>query len=214
MAVAAAVEAVPVGLAGGDLDRGGAAERGVGAFVAQSVGVVAGGDEELTGGVVADAVHGDERGGDVVEDRLDVPVEFSDLEARALANGVRPTRAITRRAVGCRGDGRAPSGSDGDLLLEGQAAELGADPVRGGVDEAVQLVRCRVRAFIAPARATRSWRRASTGPVPVLGITMASPASTARAAASASTGSDFPRRRRCWRLGRFTSTTCAPRGLR
>ena len=54
-----------------------------------------------------------------------------------------------------------------------------------------------VRAFIAPARATRSWRSASTGPVPVLGITVASPARTARAAASASTGSDLPRRRRC-----------------
>jgi hypothetical protein len=34
-----------------------AAERGVGTFVAEPVGVVAGGDEELAGGVVADAVH-------------------------------------------------------------------------------------------------------------------------------------------------------------
>ena len=97
MAVAAAVEAVPVGLAGGDLDRGGAAERGVGAFVAQSVGVVAGGDEELTGGVVADAVHGDERGGDVVEDRLDVPVEFSDLERERSPTACDRRERITRR---------------------------------------------------------------------------------------------------------------------
>ena len=67
--------------------------------MAEPVGVVAGGDEELAGGVVADAVHGDERGGDVVEDRLDVPVEFSDLDARGLASGVRRTRArnATRR---------------------------------------------------------------------------------------------------------------------
>jgi Berberine and berberine like len=42
--------------------------------VAQPLGVVAGGDEELAGGVVADAVHGDERGGDLIEDRLDAPV--------------------------------------------------------------------------------------------------------------------------------------------
>jgi hypothetical protein len=80
VAIAAAVEPMPVGLAGGDLDRGRAAERGVGTFVAQPLGVVAGGDEELPGGVVADTVHGDERGGDVIENGFDAPVECSDLD--------------------------------------------------------------------------------------------------------------------------------------
>src|SRR5207244_1742806 len=43
-----------------------------------------------------------------------------------------------------------------------------------------------VRAFIAPVLATRIWRSASTGPSPALGNAVASPASTRRAAHSAS----------------------------
>ena len=53
-----------------------------------------------------------------------------------------------------------------------------------------------VRAFMAPWRATRNWRTDSIGPSPDFGITVASPASTARAAASASTVSVLPLRRR------------------
>src|SRR6266536_5512571 len=64
-----------------------------------------------------------------------------------------------------------------------------------------------VRAFMALARATRSTRSISTCPVPALGRTVASPACTARAAASASRGSDLPRRRRAARSGRLTATT-------
>jgi hypothetical protein len=55
-----------------------------------------------------------------------------------------------------------------------------------------------VRAFIAVARATRSERIISTCPLPALGV---APwwAWTARAAASASKGSDLPRRHRAGR---------------
>jgi hypothetical protein len=63
-----------------------------------------------------------------------------------------------------------------------------------------------VRALIALARATRSERIISTCPSPALGM-LPSRAWTARAAASASIGSDLPRRRRAWRSGRLTSTT-------
>ena len=56
-------------------------------------------------------------------------------------------------------------------------------------------------------RATRSTRIASTGPVLVLACVDASPDDAARAAATASTGSLLPRRRRFCRLGRSTSTT-------
>jgi hypothetical protein len=53
--VAAAVEPMPVGLAGGRLDRAGPAQCGEGRLVAKPVGVVAGGDEHGGGAVRADA---------------------------------------------------------------------------------------------------------------------------------------------------------------
>ena len=67
-----------------------------------------------------------------------------------------------------------------------------------------------VRALTAVARATRSERIISTIPSPVLGMTVTSPACTARAAASASEGSDLPCRRRADRSGRLTSSTTWP----
>jgi hypothetical protein len=71
-----------------------------------------------------------------------------------------------------------------------------------------------VRARIAVARATRSERIISTCPVPALGATVAWPACTARAAASASSGSDLPRRRRAARSQRLTSKTTWPLAAR
>ena len=58
--------------------------------------------------------------------------------------------------------------------------------------------------------ARRSTRRHSTIPSRDFGVLVACPARTARAAASASTVSDFPFERRSCRLGRFTSTTSWP----
>src|SRR5437764_194059 len=54
---------------------------------------------------------------------------------------------------------------------------------------------------MAPLRATRSCRSASTGPVAAFGVALARPDSTARAAASASPGSDLPWGRLTWRVG-------------
>lgn len=53
--VAAAVEAATGGLAGGRLDRIDAAQRGEGGLAVQSVGVVAGGDEQCCRAVGVDA---------------------------------------------------------------------------------------------------------------------------------------------------------------
>ena len=58
--VAAAVQAVPVGAARGNRDGRGAAQAGEGAFGAQPGGVVSGGDEQLPGGIDADARQGDQ----------------------------------------------------------------------------------------------------------------------------------------------------------
>ena len=84
-----------------------------------------------------------------------------------------------------------------------RAARSGRSPPRPGSPSAA----C-VRALIADRRAKRSMRIASsTPPSCPLGAPTASPARTARAAASASCRVHLPRRRRHWRFGRFTSTT-------
>jgi hypothetical protein len=67
-----------------------------------------------------------------------------------------------------------------------------------------------VRAFSAVSRAIFKCRTISTSPFPDLGDVLASPARTARAAASASIVSLLPYRRRSLRFGRSTSTTRHP----
>jgi hypothetical protein len=71
-----------------------------------------------------------------------------------------------------------------------------------------------VFALSAPILATRSARMASMGPVAIFGALVASPESTARVAASASTGSDLPPARRSRRSGRGTSSTRTSRSMR
>jgi hypothetical protein len=71
-------------------------------------------------------------------------------------------------------------------------------------------LRARTRSLRALERATRSTRMDSTLPFRVLARLLARPDSAARAASTASRGSDFPARRRSCRLGRSTSTTRMP----
>jgi hypothetical protein len=74
-----------------------------------------------------------------------------------------------------------------------------------------------VLAFIAERRAARRALIISTSPSPLLGTPDDSPAKTARAAASASEGSDFWRLRREPRrlcFGRSTSSTSIPLALK
>jgi hypothetical protein len=65
----------------------------------------------------------------------------------------------------------------------------------------------RVRSLRALSRTSLNTGNDSTAPVRVFASTEASPDNAARAAAIASAGSDFPRRRRTCRFGRSTSTT-------
>src|SRR5215218_3710811 len=67
-----------------------------------------------------------------------------------------------------------------------------------------------VVALTALLRAIVNARQASTAPSRFFGTALACPASTARAAASASTGSLLPLRRRFARSGRLTSMTVTP----
>jgi len=84
LAVAAAVQPVPVGAAGGDGYRGGSAEPGEGGFRAQPVRVVPGGDQELPGGVHADAGQRDEFGSGGGDQRGELRVQVVDLGLRRL----------------------------------------------------------------------------------------------------------------------------------
>jgi hypothetical protein len=62
LAVAAAVESVAVGAARGRGDGGGAAQVGEGGLAMEPLGVVAGGDQQLPGGVDPDPGQGDQGG--------------------------------------------------------------------------------------------------------------------------------------------------------
>src|SRR5271165_4760507 len=66
------------------------------------------------------------------------------------------------------------------------------------------------RAWRAERLATTSTRMASTPPSLDLHAPAARPLMTARAASTASRGSDLPWLRRAWRFGRLTSTTSTP----
>jgi MFS family permease len=71
-------------------------------------------------------------------------------------------------------------------------------------------MRALTRAWRAERLATTSTRMASTAPSLDLGLPVARPPRAARAASTASRGSDLPLRRRFWRFGRSTSMTSTP----
>src|SRR5690242_9824906 len=77
--VAAAVEAMAVGLAGRGWDRADAAEGCETGFGVQALGVVAGREEQLRGGLVADRVLGHEVRSKLLDDGGDHAVEVGDL---------------------------------------------------------------------------------------------------------------------------------------
>ena len=64
----------------------------------EPVGVVAGGDEQLPCGVIADAVHGEQTWGDVVEDRADVGSECSSFFVEAAPAASDAAQCATCRA--------------------------------------------------------------------------------------------------------------------
>ena len=213
LAVAAAVEPPAGDLARRRLDGRDAAQVRPRRFRAQPLGVVAGGDEQGGGGVDADAVHleqaGRGRGDERCEQRVDGG-EFSSSRAStrrprmrmavlvAVMTGSPPGRGRSAAATPPRWSRLTPAQSIPQLVGRGEAevADLveRLDPASSG------------RERLATTRA----RMASTLPSRVLPAPWARPDSAARAASTASAGSDLPVRRRAWRLGRSTSTTATP----
>ena len=208
LSVSAAVQAVPAAghsRAGGD--RAGAAElreRGLGL---DPVWVVAEHDQQLSGGVGADAVAlaqcwrrlGCER----VQQRVMGPDLLIEVEPS-------PRQAL-QRLLG-RG-GRVVDGAGTECGQRSMSA-LSGNPSRDSRSsagaltiKALSAMIAEVRPLRAVSRATLVWRIISTRPSADFGIVVAVPARTARAAASASAVSDLPLARRLRRSPRLTSTT-------
>jgi hypothetical protein len=161
------------------------------------VGVVAGCGEQSGGGLGADAVEGDEarraRGGEFVK----VAVERSELGGEgepAAGDGCQRELGGTGRGVDACG--AKPGGALDDL-----GGRESVEPARrssGAVTSRAWIwLLAWVRALMALRRATWSIRIASTEPVAVLGVALASRDCTERAAPMASAGSDLACRRRC-----------------
>jgi hypothetical protein len=130
-------------------------------------------------------------------------VEFGDLLAeQQVAVGDAAQRSLGRgNGVGEVWTGTQPGGRHHQLLAR-QRPQVPRSGSGALTTKQPSWLPAAVRAFIAPRRATRSARIASTRPSRPLGIPVAVPANAARAAASASRGSDLPLVRLVRRSGR------------
>jgi hypothetical protein len=158
------------------------------------LGVVAGGDEELGGGVVADAEDAEQAGGGGLDEGAQHGVELFGLGAqveKSLTEGAdRPQRRIAQGVA-------AAEFERGGLFRQRgrcEAAEATSDRIGGSDAQCRSWLRVVMRSSTAERRATINTRIASTLPVRDFGAPFALPDSAARAAAIASSGSDLPAR--------------------
>ena len=212
VAVAAAVQPVPAGLARAGRDRGDPAQVGEGGLTAQPFGVLAGSCQQLASVVGADRQQPQQpgrgptdQGGQPLVGQGDLLVQQLDALGDHHQGGLGPVDW-----VGQRGLVRAQPGT-GATNVGVERPSSASRRLAGAVTSSpLSWLMAAVRALTAPLRAVRSARIDSTIPSRRLGAAVATPASTARAAASASIGSDLPRWRRVRRSGRSTSTTHTP----
>jgi hypothetical protein len=118
--VTAAVEPVAVGTARGCRDRGDAAQVRKGGLAAQPLGVVAGGDQQLPGGVDPDPGQGQQGGGDCADQLLELGVELGEFGLELLPTaGQDPHGGLGgRRSAGERPGPQGGAGGDQGLGLE------------------------------------------------------------------------------------------------
>jgi len=154
--------------------------------------VVAGRDQQGTATLRADADQLQQARGGRGDQPTQLTVQRLDLRAQDLVTlGERTQRQLSR----CRWRvelARLQHGRGTYQLGGRQAAQLLAQIFGGGDPSALSALIAWVRALTAVLRATRRQRSISTLASLDLGRPVASLACTARAAASASTGSDFP----------------------
>ena len=211
LAVAAGVEPAADGLARGCRDRGGAAQVRPGGLAAQPFWVVPGCDEQQRCGVGADPVESQKPGGADSDERADELVEALELAVEEL----RAPSQLAQRDAGGVADGTAGPGAQrgqpGDQGSGGLPGEAGPQVIGAGQDQGPGLVdglgtlRLRRCAWRPSARGSPRPRR--RGPWTRRGP---GPTGPARAALTASSGSDLPWRRRSCRSERSTSTTRTP----
>src|SRR6266511_4178075 len=204
------VQPVPVGLAGGGRKRCHSAQPGEGRLARQALGVVPGGDQQGSGDV------GPPQEGRATLGRPPPPA-LGPESISALSAACRRARCRRASFVAAAGSTRGPRRNRAATRTTLGTDRPRSDPrsLSGDVSTSARswLVAW-VLAFKADRRATRRERIISTRPSPALGHPLAVPASTALAAASASTGSLVPCRRRVLRSGRSTSTTVWPTARR
>src|SRR5512132_4394012 len=126
LAVAAPVEPVALGLAGGGGQWRGGAEHRDGGFAAQPLGVVAGGDQQLPGGLHADPGRGHQLRGELADQGGDELVEVGDLVVELQdAAGQRFQRDPGGdHGVAEPGGVGPPGGAGADELHAGEVADL------------------------------------------------------------------------------------------
>ena len=207
--VAAPVEPVTVGLAAGRGDGTRAAEFGERGLVADAFGVVPGDDGDRGRGDGAGAVDVEQGTRVGVEDAPHAFLDGSACSLSALHALAAPLSAVSTLWATRPPDGRHEARrfmrvsvrSPLYFSLIGSGAAAGRPPVElAGV----------VIAVTGWDRSAFRWRSASTHPSELFGRLVPSPASTLRAAAIASMGSDLPSLRRTPRFGLSTSYTGKP----
>jgi hypothetical protein len=135
---------------------------GEGRLGAQPLGVVAGGDQQLPGGVDPDPGQGDQCGGDRGDQFLELGVELGELGLELLpASGEGPQAGLGR--------GRCTSQGPGPHRCTGRDQGLGLEPeqwlaqlVGSAIAHPYSCSAAATLAFMAPRRATRSTRIIST----------------------------------------------------
>ena len=211
VSVTAPIEPMPAGgPPGRGRDRTGATQLRERGFGANPVGVIAEEDQHLGRGAGADPEALTKRGRRLGREAHEVPVVRRDFLVEGDPAAGKCPEVYLAAAVGVsRGPGLRPA------QCVRRAWAVRSWSVSRSPGDAVTMICFKViiaavRAFTAVSRATLSWRMISTAPSAVLGIAVDWPASTDRAAASASIVSDLPAARRKRRSPRFTSVTRCP----
>jgi hypothetical protein len=155
-------------------------------------GVISGGDEQQRRGVGADPVDGDQAGSAGGHQRGDELVQAAELAAGEL----RAAAQLARRDTGGIADHVAGAGPQrrqaADQRRGAVPGEPGTQVVGPGQDQGLAWLMVWVRSPAALRLATISARVASTWPSRPLGAPRARPDCAARAALTASSGSDLP----------------------
>jgi hypothetical protein len=145
LAVAAAVQAVADDLSGGGGDRGGAGERGEGGLGAEAA-AMRPRAEELGSADHTDARLGEQRGCELLHERLELRLQVGGLRLECEGAPRRRAERDDRRAMLDRLSGaRAQAGAAGELLVGRQRPEVVAERF-GCVDDQRLQLRDRLRA--------------------------------------------------------------------